>query len=48
MIIGMFLFAKLVVENLAAQPSVDSLIDQLRPGNLPAGLDEALVQLPMT
>ncbi|KAH8892450.1 hypothetical protein GQ53DRAFT_646497 [Thozetella sp. PMI_491] len=38
---GMFLYAKLVAEDLAEQPSVESLIEQLRPGNLPTGLDEA-------
>lgn len=40
---GMFLFAKLVMENLYEQTSRDNLLDELQ--NFPTGLDEAYVVL---
>lgn len=37
----MFLFAKLVMMNLFEQVFLDDLLEQIRPENFPAGLEEA-------
>ena len=37
----MFLFARLVMENLFAQPTVEEIINQLHPDVFPEGLDAA-------
>jgi hypothetical protein len=43
MIQGMFLYAKLVMQNLEDQPSLDHLRKELEPDCFPSGLDEAYV-----
>jgi hypothetical protein len=40
---GMFLYAKLVMENLLRQRTEDDLMRELEPNNFPEGLDEAYV-----
>lgn len=40
-IIGMFLFAKLVMRNLYEQPTRESLLDAIKNGNFPTGLRDA-------
>jgi hypothetical protein len=39
--IGMFLYAVLTIENLFKQPNVHYLREELKPGNIPAGLEQA-------
>jgi hypothetical protein len=44
-LLGMFLFAKLVLQNLYSQVSRAQLYESLLPQRFPRGLNQALVQL---
>jgi hypothetical protein len=43
--IGMFLYARLVLDNIESQSNLDHVRNEAR--NLPDGLNEALVDLPI-
>lgn len=41
MVVGMFLFAKLVLSNLLAQVTLEKLYEELKPGTFPKGFEQA-------
>jgi hypothetical protein len=43
---GMFLFAKLVLQNLHDQENLENVYRELRPDTFPEGFDEAHVSTP--